>query len=170
VIHKKQIAQLTSPYDIDKKNCSVLDIYLDSKGGDTHVLRQITSILALAKNKGAIVRTHVYGVVYSSASILATYGTCGYRIMGENAFHFIHFGSAYMSAHKTSEIAKIAKHMKTIKQQDREAYLKNTQLTSKQLDKLQSDEMGYLDAKQCLKYGLCDWILMNDGRYISRSK
>ena len=73
--------KITSPYNLQNKENIVLDFYIDSKGGDTNVLRQLSGILALAKTKGMIVRTHVYGTVYSSASILAIQGTKGYRIM-----------------------------------------------------------------------------------------
>lgn len=161
--------KIISPYKLPYKDSIALDVYIDSKGGETNTLHQISSILAIAKNKGVIIRTHVYGTVYSSASLLAVQGTLGYRIMGENAFHFVHFGDAYMHATKESEIMKSAKHMLLVKKQDRDTYLANTKLTNKQIDELQADEMGYLDAKSCLKYGLCDWILTNSGKYINHS-
>jgi len=49
--------KITSPYDIDDPERPVLDIIINSNGGDAEILKSMYTILDIAKARGAIVRT-----------------------------------------------------------------------------------------------------------------
>ena len=162
--------KMKHPYDLPKNNPIALDIFVNSGGGGFEVLGQISSLLGLAKNKGIIIRTFIPAYAGSSASMLAIQGTPGYRIMGEYAQHFVHFGSTTNKVSLESEINKAYVDMKKHAEYSESIYLSNTNISKSTLKELRKDEYGYLTAQECLKFGFCDWILTNDGRFISKSK
>ena len=162
--------KMKSPYELPKQNPVALDVFINSGGGSFDVLGQFSSLFALAKNKGMIVRTFVPAYAGSSASMLAIQGTPGYRIMGENGQHFVHFGCTTNKVAKESEIDKAYLDMKNHAAASEKIYLSNTHISKEQLKELRMDEYGYLSAKECLHLGFCDWILLNNGKFISKSK
>ena len=74
-------------------------------------------------------------------------------------YHFIHFGTHRINVRNESEIEAAAQNIRQNSTITNNLYLKHTKLTAEQLKKLQSNEQGFLTAQQCLKHGLCDWIL-----------
>lgn len=162
-------ANMSSPYEIQQNN-PILDVYINSGGGNFEVLLQFESLFGLAKNHGFIVRTFVPAYAGSCASMLATQGTNGYRIMGEHARHFVHFGSTTNTVSRESEIDKSYQDMRAHARASKNIYLKHTKIPEKRLNELRQDEYGYLDAKECLQLGFCDWILTANGKFISKSK
>ena len=61
-----------------------------------------------------------------------------------------------------------AKQIKEHSTNKRNMYLQHTNLTAAQLRKLQSTEQGFLNANDCLKYGLCDWVINDFGKIRTR--
>lgn len=159
--------KITTPYDQTIKN-PVIDVYINSAGGDGKILDSIVTLLSIAKSKGAIIRTTVLGHASSCGSLLAITGTPGFRIMFSQAYHFVHFGRHLTSIEKESEINMAASRIKKQTNMKKNMYLQHTALTQKMLNKLQSNEEGFLDADECLKYKLCDWVINDFGVIRSR--
>jgi hypothetical protein len=104
--------KLKSPYDIDTSKHNVIDVFINSNGGDVTILNSISTLLGIAKSKGAIIRTTVCGKAYSCGSALAITGTPGFRIMYANAYHLVHFGTQTRTAKQESEIESVTNSMK----------------------------------------------------------
>ncbi len=162
--------KITSPYDISP-DTFVFDVAINSGGGDVDAARGIASMFALAKSRGAIVRTHIVGSAASAASWLAIQGTPGYRIMSEDAYNLVHHGKTLISAARENEMEVAAQKSKKSRDMLFATYEKYTKLTQKELERYKSVEnSGHLFAIQCLRKHLCDWILNKDGTLIGRSR
>lgn len=162
--------KIESPYEPFDKNRPVIDVFINSSGGSGHILDSIVSLLGIAKSRGAIIRTTVLAKASSCGSLLAITGTPGYRIMYSHAYHFVHFGQHTVSATKEDEIQMAAKHIKETSENKQNMYLQHTDLTAKELKKIQSNEQGYMNAQTCMTKGLCDWIITDFGNIIGRSR
>lgn len=159
--------KIKSPYDIEDKERPVLDIIINSNGGFTMILKGIYTILNLAKARGAIIRTNVIGAARSCGSLLAIAGTPGFRIMGEDTTHLIHWGGAALSAKSDEELKVRSCTVKREKEQMRNKYKKYTNIPESKLKKCMENDGIEIDAKTCLEWGICDWIISEKG-FISR--
>lgn len=159
--------KLKSPYDIDTSKYNVIDVFINSNGGDITILNSISTLLGIAKSKGAIIRTTVCGKAYSCGSALAITGTPGFRIMYANAYHLVHFGSQTRTAKQESEIESVVNNMKEHHANWNNLYLNNTNISQKELKKLMSKD-SYIPANVALKHSFCDWIINEKG--LIRSK
>lgn len=162
--------KLESPYKPLDTDRPVIDVYINSNGGSGYILDSIVMLLGIAKSRGAIIRTTVLSRAASCGSLLAITGTPGFRIMYSQAYHFIHFGNHALNAAKEDEIQMAAKHIKEAANNKQNMYLQHTNLTAKELKKLQSNEQGNMNAQTCLDKGLCDWIITDFGDIIGRSR
>lgn len=169
-LYELNLAKLQSPYLFfpDPSDCPVIDIYLDSPGGSMSTTKSIMTLLNLARNKGAIIRTMVMGTAASCASIIAVQGTPGFRTMYEQSYNLIHYGYSVYDVDKPTEIDKAAKYEKEMRKNFFAPYLQYTSLTQNELDELQKTEYSMLSARECLRHGMCDWILMPDGKFVKR--
>ena len=162
--------QIVCPYDEFAVNNPIIDIFIDSNGGDTNMLNDISTLLNIAKMRGAIIRTTVLSRAYSCGSLLAIQGTPGFRIMSQNAEHMIHFGS--FGVHADSE--KMAKHVleNTLRKKEmtHDKYKTYTNMSSKDIKRLTKSEGEFWDAQKCLNNGLCDWIIGENGKLIGRGQ
>ena len=154
--------RLKSPYDIDTSKYNVIDVFINSNGGDITILNSISTLLGIAKSKGAIIRTTVCGKAYSCGSALAITGTPGFRIMYANAYHLVHFGSQTRTAKQESEIESVVTNMKEHHANWNNLYLNNTNISQKELKKLMSKD-SYIPANNALKLSFCDWIINEKG-------
>ncbi len=160
-------AKLANPYNLPSEYPPVIDIYINSCGGDNTILSSITSLLNLARAKGAIIRTNVIGMACSCASMLAVQGTPNFRIMYDTSYHMIHFGTSRMTAERTNEIEYAAKSAKRIREKCAQIYINNTAISPKKLQKYYTTEgSGNLSAEECLKLGICDWMVSPQGIFI----
>lgn len=159
--------KIKSPYEIPKDN-QVLDVFINSSGGDFDVLSQISFLFGLAKSRGWIIRTSVPAYAASCGSMLAIQGTPGYRIMGENAQHLVHYGRTVNEVNLPTEVDKAYQDMLNHANATQRFYLQYTNISEPELKELRSDEYGYLSAQKCLKLGFCDWILQNNGHLKSK--
>lgn len=136
-----------------------LDFIINSPGGEVSVMMNIIGLINLAKIHDITVVTFVLGRAGSAASLIAVHGT--ERVISRVATHFVHFGSIFDITSKYSEIKKICDQNEEYAENMKKLYLDacDGKLSKEMLDKLQSDERGYLNAHQCIKYGLADYIL-----------
>jgi ATP-dependent protease ClpP protease subunit len=144
----EQLAHIKNP---------TIHIYINSYGGDASELFSLLSILDDAKKKNITIYTHVIGVAYSAGSILAAYGD--YRTMSRYSDHLLHLGCAGAEFSAFEQLKREAennvKHFNKILQ----IYSEHTKIPKKKLTEMLKDDKLYLDADQCLKYGICDEIV-----------
>lgn len=149
------VASLTAQMESLKD--PVINIYINSYGGDANELFGLLSMLDAAKKKGISIHTHVIGVAYSAGSILAVYGD--YRTMSRYSDHLLHLGCAGAEFSTFEQLKREAennvKHFNKILR----IYSEHTNIPKKKLEEMLKDDKLYLDAEQCLKYGICDEIV-----------
>lgn len=71
-----------------------IDLFVNSYGGNAHVLMHILELVEMAKRESITVRTIVTGAAYSAGSMLAVAGTHGERYIAKNAMHLAHYGNS----------------------------------------------------------------------------
>lgn len=158
---------IISPYNTTDKN-PIIDIFIDSNGGSTRVLRDISTLLNYAKARGAIIRTTVLSCAYSCGSLLAIQGTPGFRIMAHDAEHMIHFGSSSIYAESQQMMEHLMERSLNNKKIVNKKYETYTKLPKDKIEELTTTEGRFLTAEECLKYNLCDWILGENGQLTGR--
>ncbi len=161
--------KLVSPYDTDKIKNPIIDIFIDSPGGEVHTLNSITTLLNIAKARGAIIRTTVLAQAFSCGSLLAIQGTPGFRIMSSDAELLVHYGTTGLRVDKQSDLDAMPAILTARKQQTNAKYLAHTKISQRELNKLLSNESGFLSAKKCLELGFCDWIIDANGLLSNRT-
>ncbi|MBQ5700449.1 MAG: ATP-dependent Clp protease proteolytic subunit [Alphaproteobacteria bacterium] len=169
----KQSSKLVSPYSIDtnKKRPVIIDVFIDSNGGNVRVLHDITTLLSIAKMRGAIIRTTVLSGAYSCGSLLAIQGTPGFRIMSQNAEHLIHYGRQALDITSDSAKEDALQFIDRNKDKAFSKYEQYTKIPAKILDEIKEYSMDkHLDANTCLKYELCDWIITETGKLKGRTR
>ena len=160
------VKTMETPYDISGSN--VIDIFINSPGGDVSYKNSIMALLNIARAKGAIIRTTVTGYAASSASQIAIQGTHGFRIMYQETYNLIHYGRSCDTATADGEAERIYKQEKRRRQNMFNTYKKFTSLTDKEIAECMKAEKHYFSAKECLNKNMCDWILTDTGIYLSR--
>lgn len=70
-----------------------LDLFINSYGGNAHLLMHMVELVEMAKRADVVVRTMVTGAAYSAGSMLAVAGTPGERYIAKNAMHLAHYGN-----------------------------------------------------------------------------
>lgn len=139
-----------------------LSFFINSVGGDVSVMMNIIGLMNIAKLNDIDIDTYVLGHAASAASMIAVNGNC--RIMSKLATHHLHFGTIFDVTTKQSEIEKICNQNTEYAENMKNLYLTacKGKLSRETLDRLEEDERGILNAKQCLKYGLCDVIIEDE--------
>jgi ATP-dependent protease ClpP protease subunit len=156
------IADITR-FILDSTNSNKnLTFIINSPGGSSFILNQISGLLSLAKLKGLSITTFVLGQAGSAASLIAVQGDI--RGISKDSSHFVHFGTVTNIIQKDSELDKYHIQNKDYRNRINNVYLNNCRglLTKKKLFEIQEDECGTLTAEQCIEYGLCDFIIEND--------
>ena len=160
----------TSPYDTKDIINPIIDIYINSNGGDASILHSISALLSIARSRGAIIRTTVLCNAASCGSLLAVQGTPGFRIMNEYATHMIHFGASRVRVEKEDEIKLATKYMQQTHKRMEDIYLKHTGLTQAQLKKIMKNEHGHLFPDECLQHNICDWVIDTFGNIRGKTR
>ena len=158
---------ITSPYDTKDIKNPIIDIFINSTGGDTSALQNLSTLLNIAKSRGAIIRTTVLARAFSCGSLLAIQGTPGFRIMAHDARHMVHFGGTSLCINNPDDLEPRAQQAAAFKELINEKYKIYTKIPKKTLDKMMRCESGYLTAHECLQYEMCDWIIGERGKIIS---
>lgn len=156
------IGDLTNFVFAPENNDKNIMFIINSPGGDSYVMMNIIGLINVAKLNNIEVYTFVLGMAGSAASLIATQGDV--RYMSDISRHFVHFGAIFDITTKHSEIEKTYSQNKEYADNLTELYLKacGGKLSREKLLEIQSDERGYLNAKECIKYGLVDTIIEED--------
>ena len=156
------IGDLTAFLSEKENHGKLLNVFINSPGGDVNTMMTLLGLFNLARLNDITIKTYVLGCASSAASILAVQGD--YRFMTAVSKHFIHFGQICDVTTKHSEIDKIHNQNKEYAEQMQNLYIQSCKgkLSKEMLLTLQDDERGYLNAKQCVKYGLCDTIIEDE--------
>lgn len=146
----------------DRSKEKVLNIIINSPGGDVSTMITLLGLINIAKLNGILVRSYILGTAASAASMIAV--QADERYMTNLSQHFIHFGTVVSVTSKESEIEKVylqtKEHSKTV--QDLYVEASGGKLTKQMLEEIQKDERGYIGAKDCVRFGLCDKIIEAD--------
>lgn len=147
----KSVNELQALLD-QNKNVNLIDIYINSPGGDVFDGIGIYNIL---KRSRAYKRVYVDGFACSIASVIAM---CGNSIsMPKSSLQMIHNASTY-AAGNAAELRKTADDLDKINDLIIEAYMSRFKGTRDQLKALMDAE-SYLSAEECFSYGLCTKIV-----------
>lgn len=149
------IADMTLILDIPGNN--FLEIFINSSGGEWYTGISIINMMEIAKEKGLTVNTYVTGEAASMASMIALYGDN--RFIHKNARHMIHFGTYWNEVHKETEIKKSLKDMQEFHDNCIDIYSKKTKMKKAFIEKIMEDEFGYMNAEDCIKYGIATQIV-----------
>jgi len=160
--------KIYTPYETIPGNIPVLNVWINSSGGNSVQTNSMLNMFYMASARGTIIKTYNIGRASSSASMIAVSGTHGYRYMGEDTFNMIHYGNSKFEIDHPRENEynniNFKKHLKAMYN----LYQRNTRLTKKELQKYFATECaGQLYADQCLTKGVCDWVITNDGRFVN---
>ena len=156
--------KIYKPFELIPEDIPVLNVYINSCGGNTAHTQSILTMFYDAHARGAIIKTYNLFRANSSASIIAVSGTHGYRYMAQHAHNFIHFGDVSATPNHTDEIEFATKNFQRHDELSRSVYLANTKLTKKEINKYYNTEgSGKLLAPECLAKGLCDWVITPNG-------
>lgn len=134
---------------------ATIDIYINSPGGYCDIMWHIINLIEIAKKKGIKVRTIVMGEACSAASMTAITGSEGERYIDPHAEHLPHYGQAWGYRAKTplqmdrgSDYTK--RHFKRLL----DHYKKYANVPD--LDEQIKDDLYFIPANLCIKYGLAD--------------
>lgn len=154
----EKVESLTSANYIQKKleeskDVTQINVFINSYGGD---VKEGLAIYTQLKRHSAFKTIYVDGFACSIASVIAMAGDK--VIMGPNTLMMIHHASR--SAYGNSdELRKAANDLDVIDKASCSSYLTKAgnKLTEEVLNQL-LDNQTWLNAEQCLQYGLCDEI------------
>jgi ATP-dependent Clp protease protease subunit len=148
---------------LDKANSGKeLTFIINSPGGEVPTMLSIVGLMNTAKLSDIQTKSIVFGTASSCASMIAA--NADLRYMNKLSQHFIHFGTVWNIIEKRSEISKTYAQNEEYAENMVNFYLEccKGKMTRKTLLNLESDERGYLNAEDCIKYGLCDFIIEDD--------
>lgn len=129
---------------------SVLNVYINSPGGDVFAGQSIYSML---KRNKATINVHVDGLAASIASVIAMAGDTIH--MPSNSMMMIHNPWSYAQGN-SKDFRKMADDLDKIGLSIQETYMaKATEMKQEKLVEL-LDAETWLTAKECMDLGLCD--------------
>ncbi len=134
-----------------------IPFYINSDGGDASQLQSLLSLIGIAHQMGIRIMTFVLGNAYSCGSLLAVCGDV--RLMGKGARHMMHLGEIGSGSKTYEQLKRNNKDAKDFFDDTVRMYVDHTKMTEKQVKEILKDDMYWMDAKQCLKLGLCDSIV-----------
>lgn len=147
------------------KDVSNIDIFINSYGGS---VKEGLAVYNQLKRHPANKTVYIDGFACSIASVIAMAGDK--VIMGPNTLMMIHHASmgAYGNA---EELRKAANDVEVIDQASCSSYLEKAgdKLSQEELTRL-LDNQTWLNAEQCLQYGLADEIAGKEDKIIEEAK
>lgn len=144
--------------ELSQKKDAIIDIYINSHGGDAELCLHIIALIELAKSRGITVRTIVTDVANSAGSLVAIAGTPGHRYIARTAEQCVHYGSQYGWVETTPlQIERNTDHKKRHFQKLIGLYKKYSNIPN--IEEKLKDDSYFLTAKECIQYGLSDKYL-----------
>lgn len=132
-----------------------LDLFINSYGGNAHMLMHVIELVEMAKVNDVVVRTIVTGAAYSAGSMLAVAGTPGERYIGKDATHLVHYGNTGASADTTPLQAQ---RMHKANQESFKYVVKhyNKYCNIPNLEENILDDNWYITSTQAKRWGMAD--------------
>ena len=130
-----------------------INLKIASYGGDVYAMLGLVDYI---KGLSVQVNTHCVGACMSAASVLLASGT-GTRTMTKHSTVMVHEGSAF-EAGKTTDVMKGVDHLKTLQGEINKLMGEITTQDARFWELTQRNDT-YLDANQCLEYGIVDEII-----------
>jgi ATP-dependent protease ClpP protease subunit len=131
-----------------------INLWINSPGGYTHVLKSILDAVELAQSRGVEVATYATGAVFSCGSLLAVSGTPGLRFMGKTAHHLLHFGWTGAEGTNPTELARDVARSNDHFEFIYNGYRKHAKVPRLR-DKLHDDNL-FVGYQQAIEWGLAD--------------
>lgn len=165
LIKSETSAKTIKEYLEANKDVEFINVYINSYGGS---VKEGLGIYNQLKRSNAYITCYIDGFACSIASVIAM---AGHKIvMGPNTLMMIHHASmaAYGNA---EELRKAANDVEIIDKASCSSYLEKAKgkLTEEKLKEL-LDNSSWLNAQQCLEYGLCDEISSSDDDIFKKAK
>jgi len=156
--HVKQILE-------DAGDVSQINLYINSYGGS---VKEGLGIYNQLKRKSGQKTAYIDGFACSIASVIAM--ACDKVVMGTNSLMMIHHASMGVYGN-AEELRKAATDVEVIDQASCSSYLAKAgnKLTEETLTQL-LDNQTWLNAKQCIEYGLADVIAGEDNNNIKEAQ
>ena len=129
-----------------------INMNITSYGGDVYAMLGLVDVI---RDLPVKVNTHCIGTCMSAAAVLLACGT-GQRTMTKNATVMVHEGSAF-EAGKTTDVMKGVDHLKKLQLEINKIMADVTNQDERFWELTQRNDT-YLNAEECLKYGLIDKI------------
>ena len=146
--------------DIAKKQGLIeakIQFIINSPGGATHVLKDLLSLIDIAKGSGIIVETLVFGNAHSCGSMLAVSGTKGFRMVGRHAEHLCHLGAAGNVSKNEEDLKRFTARAKTHFDFIKSIYKDNCNIPN--LDEVIHNDNFFVRGRNLVKFGLADRII-----------
>ena len=162
IIWLNQEFELSTLYDIGAKLHTIqrvnptddpITLHITSYGGD---LYSALGLIDTIQSFPVKVNTHAVGACMSAASVLLACGT-GKRTMTKHSTVMVHEGSAF-EAGKTTDVMKGVDHLKELQKEINKLMGSVTNKDQRFWELTQRNDT-YLNAEQCLEYGLIDKIV-----------
>lgn len=129
-----------------------VELFISSEGGE--IFSAFSAVDRIKANK-VPVHSYVEGIAASAATLLSV--VASKRFIRRNSFMLIHqvsssvWGNFQQIKEETNNLELLMKYIKNI-------YMTHTKFNESDLDKLLKQDL-YLDAQECLKFGLVDEII-----------
>ena len=153
----------TSPKDIntslEKANGQVIDVYINSGGGEIFAGSEIYSALKAYKGEMNI---HVTGLAASSASVIAMAGKSD---MSPTAMLMVHNVSS-MAGGDYHDMDKMSETLQTANKAIAGAYIAKTQMSEKDALAMM-DKETWLTAQQAVEKGLIDAVMFENTQLVA---
>lgn len=157
-ISQNVVPNLVKLIDVEKiKREPVIEFYINSPGGYVSELYNLLSLIEIAKKNGIKIITINMGKACSCGSMLAIYGD--ERKMYKYATNLMHLGSSGTTVTTLKQIERNVKYISEHFNNIIDIYKKHTKMSEKDIRKNLEDDDYYLNAFECLKYGLVDEII-----------
>lgn len=131
-----------------------INLFINSPGGYTTVLRTFLDATEVAKARGVEVATFVTGGAWSCGSMLAVAGTKGLRFMSPTATHLLHYGFTAATGTSPEEFERDAEHSLLHFDFVVQHYKRHARVPK--LRKLLKDDNLFVGIDQALEWGLAD--------------
>lgn len=134
-----------------------IEFYINSIGGEAYQLFALLSLIDFARFEGIRVVTKVIGIAHSCGSLLAVYGD--ERYMCKWGTNLLHYGSAGTLGRTPLQVERQALELQEHFKKIERIYADHTKLSIQQIRSLMKDDSYYMQADECLKKGLCDYVV-----------
>ena len=130
-----------------------INLNIASYGGDVYAMLGLVDYI---QNMDVKVNTHCVGTCMSAAAVLLACGT-GTRTMTNHSTVMVHEGSA-VEVGKSTDVMRGVDHLKVLAKDINQLLAEVTNKDVKFWKRMNRNDT-YLDAKQCLEYGIIDKII-----------